>query len=454
MTIAYFDLSSGVAGDMILAALLDAGLDRDKLITGLKSLPLSGYEIKIEKVKRSSISATHFDVIVKNESPANTNDPIKPLSSSQFINDPIQSALHKQIKKIAHDHSHGHSHDHLHHDHSHGNHSHHHTHEKEHHHRNLEDIITIINRSSLPEKVKSNAIKVFTRLGEAEAKVHGVTIEEIHFHEVGAIDSIVDIVGGCLALHLMGIEKILFSAFYFGSGFVNCAHGKMPLPAPATVNLTLGYASIQTKVKGELTTPTGAAMMTALGEQVDELMDWQTDAVGYGAGTRIQTEVLGALRVLVGQKKIGLNNASRSVLQVEFNVDDMTSEQISFLSEKLRAISKQDVWLESIYMKKNRLATKVCLLIENEQLPFIQEVIFKESSSFGFRFTPVSKVEFEREFETVHLDGFPIRIKHSFWNGNKKSSPEYEDCRQYSEKSGLPIQQVYQSALSLTKLKS
>jgi uncharacterized protein (TIGR00299 family) protein len=448
MKTAYFDLSSGVAGDMILAALLDAGLNKEELIAGLNSLPIHGYEIKIEKVIRSSVSATHFDVILKNAIPQAS---LKHSHPATPINTRIQSDLHKQLNKISHDYQHDH-----HHGHSHGDHSHTHGNGsmEEHHHRNLNDIILIINNSQLPEKVKTNAIKVFRRLGEAEAKVHGVTIDKIHFHEVGAVDSIIDIVGGCLALHLMGIEKILFSSFYFGSGFVSCAHGKMPLPAPATVNLTLGFLAVQTKIKGELTTPTGAAMMTALGEQVDVLAEWQTEAVGYGAGTRIQTEVLGAVRVLIGQKKNKVKDSGRDILQVEFNIDDMASEQIGYLTEKLRLVSKQDVWLESIYMKKNRLATKVCLLIENNELDKVQEVIFKESSTFGFRYTPISKVEFKREFETVLLNGIAIRIKHSFWNGAKKSAPEYEDCRLYSEKTGSPLHQVYLDALNQLKINS
>ena len=221
----------------------------------------------------------------------------------------------------------------------------------------------------------------------------------------------------------------------------------MPLPAPATVNLTLGYKSVQTKVKGELTTPTGAAMMTALGSQVHGLSGWKAEKVGYGAGTRVQTEVLGALRVVIGDLPEEFAKIKcRDVLQIEFNIDDMAPEQVGFLQEKLRQISKQDVWLESIYMKKNRLASKVCMLGEIQDLEAIQKVIFNESSSFGFRFIQVSKVEFERDFETILLNNFPIRIKHSYLNGIKKSSPEYEDCRLYAEKTSIPIQQVFQEA--------
>lgn len=440
MKIAFFDLSSGVAGDMILATLLDAGLNFEQLKSGIKSLSLENYELKLEKVIRSSISATHFKVI------------------TPLIVDPLAPIHRHSHENHTHSHSHGdhapiHSHGHLH-KHSHESHL-----EKnkkleplEHHHRNLAEIIKIIKNSGLPEKVQSNAIKVFTRLGEAEAKVHGVSIEKIHFHEVGAIDSIIDIVGGCLGLYLLGIEKVYFSSFHFGNGQIQCAHGVMPIPAPATLNLTLGYDSVQTKVKGELTTPTGAAMMTALGTQVKEVLNWKPEIVGYGAGTRKQTEVLGALRVMIGESTESKEVVkSRNVLQIEFNVDDMTPEQIGFLTEKLRQISKQDVWLESIYMKKNRLASKICLLCDAQELNAIQRIIFSESSSFGFRFNQVSKVEFERNFETITLDDNPIRIKHSYLNGLKKSAPEYEDCRLYAEKTGISIQQVYQKALQQIK---
>ena len=442
MKIAFFDLSSGVAGDMILAALLDAGLDFEKLKNGLKTLAFDGYELKVEKVIRSSISATHFKVILTNQ-----NNNLNPIN--------------------LHDHSHEHGDHSHHHDHPHKHphtHSHKHFHASlgvnpkeslpnpDHHHRNLAEITNIINSSGIPEKVKKDAIKVFNLLGAAEAKVHGVTIDKIHFHEVGAVDSIVDIVGGCLGLYLLGIEKVFFSSFYFGSGHIKCAHGMMPLPAPATLNLTLGFNTIQTKVKGELTTPTGAAMMTALGNQVKGMSDWKAEVVGYGAGTRIQTEVLGAVRVVIGEQ-IEISEAvkSREVLQIEFNVDDMTPEQIGFLQDKLREVSKQDVWLESIYMKKNRLASKVCLLGEIQDIELIQKVIFSESSSFGFRFSKVSKVEFERDFETVYLNNTAIRIKNSYLNGSKKSSPEYEDCRQYAEKAGISIQQVFLEACNQLK---
>lgn len=426
MKTAYFDLSSGVAGDMILAALLDAGLDFEMLKSGLSSLKLDEFEIKKEKVVRSSISATHFSVKIKHKTEDHHHD-------------------HQHDHGHAlHEHSHKHPHKHIH---EHGTQKHGHSHSKDGH-RNLNDIIKIISDSDLPQKVKFDAIKVFRRLGEAEAKVHGVPIEKIHFHEVGAVDSIVDIVGGCLGLHILGIEKVLFSTFYFGSGHVHCAHGVMPLPAPATVNLTLGYQSIQTKVKGELTTPTGAAMMTALGSQILNIHDWKPEVVGYGAGTRIQTEVLGALRVWIGNQEEASNKVkSRDVLQIEFNIDDMTSEQISFLTDKLREISKQDVWLESIYMKKNRLASKVCLLAETNDLEKIQRIVFQESSSFGFRFTKVLKVEFDRSFETIKLQDSEIRIKSSFLNGEKKSSPEYEDCRQYAEKKKISIQQAFEEAI-------
>lgn len=432
MKIAFFDLSSGVAGDMILAALLDAGLDFELLKSGLKSLALDEFDLQKEKVIRSSISATHFKVNIK----SNQN-------SDSHVHETEHSHEHAEQ-----DHTHTHK--------SSDGHSHKHSHDpllkKHHHHRNLADIIDIINRSGIPEKVKLDSIKVFRRLGLAEAMVHGVSIDKIHFHEVGAVDSIVDIVGGCLAIHLLGIEKIYYSSFHFGSGYIKCAHGIMPLPAPATINLTLGYQSVQTKVKGELTTPTGAAMMTALGSQTDGLSDWTTEVVGYGAGTRVQTEVLGALRVIIGEKTESVNKViSRPVLQIEFNVDDMTPEQIAFLTEKLREVSKQDVWLESIYMKKNRLAFKVCLLAEIKDLDAMQKIIFNESSSFGFRFSQVSKVEFERDFESITLNGMNIRIKNSYLNGVKKSSPEYEDCRVYAEKMGIPIQQVFLDVMRTAK---
>lgn len=435
MKTAYFDLSSGVAGDMILAALLDAGLDFEMLKSGLSSLKLDEFEIRKEKVVRSSISATHFSVKIKN-----------------ITEDSHDSHHHGHDHSHEHPHKHSHSHGHKH-IHDHGSEKHSHSHPKEGH-RNLTDIIKIISDSELPQKVKFDAIKVFRRLGEAEAKVHGVPLEKIHFHEVGAVDSIVDIVGGCLGLHILGIEKVLFSTFHFGSGHVHCAHGVMPLPAPATVNLTLGYQSIQTKVKGELTTPTGAAMMTALGSQILNVYDWKPEVVGYGAGTRIQTEVLGAIRVWIGnQEEVSSKVKNREVLQIEFNIDDMTPEQISFLTDKLRDVSKQDVWLESIYMKKNRLATKVCLLADTIDLDKIQKIVFQESSSFGFRFSKVSKVEFERSFETVKLQDTEIRIKSSFLNGEKKSSPEYEDCRQYAEKKKISIQQAFEEAIQKYNLK-
>ncbi|PCJ62139.1 MAG: TIGR00299 family protein [Planctomycetota bacterium] len=394
MKTAFFDLSSGVAGDMIISSLLSAGLDYKLLLEGLSTLGVPEFEIHRSVKKRSSLEGEYIEVLAKDQ----------------------------QEKTHNHEHHHGE-------------------------HRHLKTIIEIIQQSKIPDVVKKNAVKVFELLGDAEAKVHGVPIEKIHFHEVGALDSIVDIVGGCLGLHLLGIEKIYFNEFHFGKGSIECAHGKMPIPVPATIKISSGFECIYTDVAGELTTPTGSAMMAVLGDQVSIVPKMTTMNIGYGAGKNEYQGVMGLLRVIVGISSEE-NLKSQRVFLVETNIDDMSPEILSNTCMKLLNISEQDVWTETINMKKNRVGQKICILCNEDKLPLIENVLFQETSTFGFRYQVYNKVEWDRKVHSIELYGEEIRMKIKILNGEEKIFPEFEDCKKIATLKDISLLDVYKEAIA------
>lgn len=399
MKAVYLDCFAGVSGNMMLGALIDCGLPEDVLKEELGKLPVHGYEIIVEKVLKCGIQATYVDVKLK---------------------------------------------EHHHHSHENGHHNHHE-------HRHLPDIYEIIDNSTLSGAVKEKSKKVFLLLAEAEAKVHGTTADKIHFHEVGAVDAIVDIVGTVFGLDYLGIEAVFSSRLQTGCGFVKCSHGTMPVPAPATAELLKTIPHYSGSIEKELVTPTGAALVGALGIEFGEIpANFKTDSIGYGAGTW-DLEIPNTLRMHIGEI---VRPDSDDVLVVEANVDDLNPQVYGYVMDKLFAAGALDVWLTPVIMKKTRPATVLSVLTNGDRLDEIVAIIFAETSTIGMRYYKVQRCTASRNMIQATTPWGEVTVKVSSFNGNVcTATPEYEDCRRLAEKSGVPLKTIQQAAIAEVRLK-
>ena len=419
MATLYVEPFSGISGNMFLGALMDAGLPFDFLEKELTKLELGNYKLIYEKVEKCGISATHFDV---------------------ELTDVVHTHTFAE-ENMSQEHSHAHAHEHVHHkqpDQLATEVMHQHTHV----HRNLTDIVKIIKASTITDKVKENAIQVFTELAKAEAKVHGKSIEEIHFHEVGAIDTIIDIVGSCLALDYLKIEKIYVGRMQTGRGFIKCAHGLMPVPAPATAELLKALPHYQGEIEKELVTPTGAALMGTLAEVSSELPA-QTNqlVIGYGAGTW-DLPIPNVLRIYL-DKNSTFQQPQEQLIVAECNIDDSTGEIFPYLLNKVLGQGALDAWITPIIMKKGRPAQKLSVLCKETLLADISDIIFKETSTLGVRYYPVKRKILARDFITVTLPEGKVKVKYATLNGEVVNiAPEYADCQQIANISKKPLKTI------------
>lgn len=415
----YLDTFAGISGNMLLGALLDAGYPLEALRSELQKLHLGAYELIYKKVNKLGIEATYFNVL-----------------------------LPEELEHL-HDHEHEHEHHHEEHEHSH-QHEHEHYHEVNTHihahthvHRNLQDIMEIINASALSVSIKSAAEKVFRAIAEAEAKVHGKTVEEVHFHEVGAIDTIIDVVGCLLGLEYLQVEKIYVGTVTTGFGFVQCAHGLMPVPAPATAELLQKLPQRQGQVAKEMTTPTGAALLKILAEYSEGLpQGWTGDYIAYGAGTR-DVEIPNVLRMYVGKNEL----QKETVVEAACNLDDVSGEIVGYATERLLAAGALDVWTEQIIMKKGRPACKLMFLCEKSKLSALMAIVFAETGTLGVRYHEVQRSILERGFMQVETVYGTVRVKYGKNNDVISSlASEYEDCKQAAAEQQVPLKAVYEAA--------
>lgn len=391
MKIAYFDCFSGISGDMTLGAFVDAGLDINFLKDQLALLQLDGYEVTAEKVKRAGITGTKVHVSI-------------------FSKD-----SHIPEKCYSHSHSS---------------------------HRTFSDIQRIIERSKLNHDIKNNGIKIFHRLAAVEAKVHNTSIEEIHFHEVGAIDSIIDIVGSVIAVKHLGIQKIYFSPVPTGHGYTKCDHGIFPIPAPATAELLKDQVLKPVDVENEITTPTGAAIITTLGEGLRTFPEMRIMQIGYGAGSYDNPSIPNLLRIFIGEKNT--NATSDEMWIVETNLDNISGELLGYTMDKLFEAGAVDVYFTPIQMKKGRPGVIISAIVSEASLPFIELTLFNQTTTFGIRKYKIARTILTREHKEVESRFGKIRIKIGKFNNDIKSlSPEYEDCKRIAEEKGIPLKQVY-----------
>lgn len=389
MNIAYFDCFNGAAGDMILGALLDAGLRADELREALGKLPITGYELSIQRITKQGFAAMRFEVILKNDGP-------QPC-------------------------------------------------------RHLEDIREIIKSSELSPSVQRRAEAIFQRLARAEAEVHGTALDGVHFHEVGAVDAIIDIVGASWAIERLGIERVICSALPTGSGTVECQHGILPVPAPATALLLKGVPIAPSDEVGELTTPTGAAILTELADSFGPIPAMIIRHVGTGAGHREGSRRPNVLRVMLGEAIETSDEADR-ITVLETNIDDTTPEILGYTIERLLNAGALDAYCLPIYMKKSRPAMQLTVLAPVDRIGDLETVIFEETSTFGIRRHEGLRSTLSRREETVETPYGPIRVKTGSRAGRLMTvSPEYEDCREAASKGGVPLRVVMAAAVNAWK---
>lgn len=389
MKIAYFDCFSGASGDMILGALLACGADESLFRERLAVLNVPGYELRVRRVTREGITATDVDVhLIENEQ--------------------------------------GHG-------------------------RHLSDIAAILDSSPLPPAVCQNALAVFTRIADAEAKIHGTTREEVHFHEVGAVDAIVDVVGSCLLLDMLGVARVVSSSIPCGYGTIQCRHGIMPVPAPATLELLQGYPVYSVDIKGELVTPTGAALLTTLSDRAlaGRMPAMRVLTSGFGAGKKqFKPDMPNLLRVILGETDEADDKTPQTVSVLETNLDDQNPEGFDLLMERAFAAGALDVFFTPIQMKKNRPATLLTLFCPPDRADALAALLFRETGTFGIRAREQRRYTLARSWRTVETEFGPIRLKAGAWLGEEVTvAPEYEDCKRAAQEHSVPLRRVYEAAL-------
>lgn len=417
MRIIYFEPFSGISGDMALGALLDLGIEKHEFLSNLSKLGLSEYEISIEKGLKLGISGTNVNI--------------------------APHEVHEEaiITNLAKDHSHQHEHNHSLHEYHHSEDSNEHSHF----HRSYKDIVKIISESDITERAKHLSLKIFEQLAIAEGKIHGIEPLDVTFHEVGAVDSIVDIVGVAICLDMLDADKILCSSVNVGGGMVKSRHGLLPVPAPATLELLKGLPMHSSGLFGELTTPTGAAILAAVSVSQRFFPSIAVQKIGYGLGKR-NYEFPNCLRVTMGTIDGNEDITRDSVKILETNIDNMDGEIFGYVIDKLFELGALDVWFTPIQMKKNRPATKLSVLCLDSEIEALTQCILRETTTLGIRILNADRVKLERSFTKVDTRFGEITLKVSRFSSGIKAIPEYEECKKLAEKSDVPLRDVYEAA--------
>lgn len=435
----YFECTSGISGDMTVAALLDLGASEQALREGLASLGVEGYEIEIRRVKKSGIDACDFTVRLDAE---------REHGGHYHSEDAHGHHGHGHCGHGNENHEHcgrGRGHGHGHCGHGNENHEHHgHGHEHTHTHRNLGDILALIDASEITGAAKKMAGDIFRVVARAEAKVHGLPVEEVHFHEVGAVDSIVDIVGAAICIDNLGVGRVLCSPLREGTGTIRCQHGVMPVPAPATLEILSerGIPLMITDNVGEMVTPTGAAIVAALAESFEPPKEMRVAAAGYGAGKR-EYKTANLLRALLIETEAP---DSDSVLLLECNIDDMTGEQLGYACGRLLEAGALDVWCAPVTMKKSRPGQVLSVLCEPAREAEMTALLMRHTSTIGVRVCTRRRHVMERSTREVQTAFGPVTVKDCVWGDIKKTSVEYESARLIADSCKIAIDEVYRAA--------
>ncbi len=454
MRIAYLECFSGISGDMFLGALIDAGVPPELFTRTVEALGVDA-RLEILRVDRCGISTTKVDVIVAGE---------RELPREEFWS--REQTAHQHEHKHGHEHSHEHGQEHHehdpgpeHYDHEHHRHDHphHHEHEQEphrHSHRGLKEIREIIHRAAISAPAKERAIKIFEALGAAEARVHDADIEEIHFHEVGAVDAIVDIVCASVGAESLAIDEWVCSPLNVGGGVVKCAHGTFPIPAPATLDLLRHAPVYSGEIQKELVTPTGAAIVHVLASRFGHFPRMKTEKIGYGAGSRNFENFPNVLRLSLGEAAVAEQEQAPTPVEeiaiLEANVDDMTPQVFGYVMERALATGALDVFGTAVQMKKNRPGMLLTVLCRPENSRRLTQLIFAETTTLGVRMRREARATLARRHVTVQTKWGEVRMKLANLNGTVSNyAPEYEDCRRIAEQQGVPLKTVMQEAIKI-----
>ena len=441
MRIAYLDCFAGISGDMFLGALIDAGLNPQVLHEATAALNL-GATLKIEKVDRSGITSTKIHIFegtqLAEAKPASTTEPIHQHTHTHQHHPQTQHE-HKMGNSHTHDYDHKHDHEQNHpHEHNHG--------------RSLTAIRTLINAANLPSEVKATAIQTFELLGASEARIHNVDVEKIHFHEVGAVDAIVDIVAASAGIHALKIDKWFCSPLNVGGGMVDCAHGRFPVPAPATADLLRGLPTYSANVEEELVTPTGAAIIRALAPAFGPQPAMRIHNIGYGAGTRNPKGFPNVLRLNIGESDKSSKATGQStdtVTILETAIDDLSPQILAYVTEAALQQGALDVMCTAVQMKKGRLGTLITILSDEAHAPALEKLLLRETSTLGIRIHHERRSCLDRTHTTVTTPYGDIRIKVGSRNGEIfNAAPEFEDCRTAATTHNVAIKTVQQAATS------
>ncbi|MCK9276050.1 MAG: nickel pincer cofactor biosynthesis protein LarC [Syntrophales bacterium] len=385
MKILYYDCFAGISGDMNLGALIDLGVDPEYLRRELEKLNLEGYTLEISKAKRKGISGTRVDVLLEEAK--------------------------KQMP------------------------------------RSLQSIYEIIEASGFNEKIKRVSREIFSRLANAEASVHGISVQDVHFHEIGAVDSIVDIAGAAICLDTLSVDKVMASSVELGSGFVECSHGTLPVPAPATTEILKGIPVKTGAAPFEMTTPTGAAILVSTVDRFTDTLDFRLCATGYGIGKR-DPEIPNILRVMIGEKEENqpLLEKKEEAVFIECNIDDMNPEFYEYIMNSLLQAGAYDVYLTPVIMKKSRPAVTVSVLCRPGLAPKVEEFILSETTSLGLRKYNLSRITLHRDITECETRFGKVKIKSSYLGNRKiKTKPEYEDCRRLAEEKKVSLREIYKA---------
>ena len=455
----YLDCSSGISGDMTVGALLDLGASREVLKRALQSLGVDGYHLHFGRTKKCGIDAFDFDVHLEHGHEHSHEHDHEHEHSHDHEHGHDHGHDHDHEHDHEHDHDHEHEHDHEYeHDHEHVHeHDHSHDHAHPHVHRNLYDILAIIDRLEAEDSVKQLAVKMFQIVAEAESKAHGLPVEEVHFHEVGAIDSIVDIISVAVCVNDLGIDKVIVSPLAEGRGYVRCQHGLIPVPVPATVNIVSahGLQMERTEAKGEMVTPTGAAIAAALKTEEQLPKNYTIEKTGLGAGKKdfdhpnlLRAMILSAEKETEEELPVPVlkKEAEKPLWVMETNLDDCTGEALGFCMELLLEQGAKDVWYTPAYMKKNRPAYVLSVLCEKEKIAELEEIIFSCTTTIGIRRYPVERTALQRELLTVptRYGQAQVKLCHPDTPGGKvRGYPEYETVRSICREKNLGFTEVF-----------
>jgi uncharacterized protein (TIGR00299 family) protein len=462
MRIAYLDVFFGISGDMTLGALVDAGIEPERLVAELSKLKVGGWQLQFEPVIVHALGATratvtrphqhshhhHHDAGHHHDVDHHHYDQRRHLHDDQHQHR-VDEDHHEHDSRNHHSHADTHNHNHHHnHDHNHNGGGAHHHHE---HGMTPGELVQIIRASDLEESVKSRSVAVIDRLAQVEARAHRVSVDEVHFHELGGLDTIIDVVGAVVGLDLLGVEELYCSPIPVGHGFVDTAHGRLPVPVPAVVGLLEGLPTVPLQVEGETVTPTGAAIAAVLATEFGPMPAMTVTSSGFGAGQKDFPEGANLLRIIVGDRVETQQHAAdiqddRQVL-LEANIDDMSPELHGAAMEAVFCAGAVDCWFTPIFMKKNRPAVKLSALAPPQTADAVADAILRNTTSFGIRRTVVGRYCLEREIVQVQTAYGQVSVKLGTRDGELlTAAPEFDDCRRIAQQHQVSVREVYQAA--------